>query len=553
MADKIILPEKYYLDYYRYILRYIDKHYKEMLYENELEYLQKINKINEDSLCMYLRIAGRRNIFFLPSKLKYEEIKNEGKAIDELLEAGLVESLNETYEEHLELWLGIYTKGDLLAAWKNIHPTEKLNKQIKKQELLNVIIQNTTFEELEKYFTEKEQVIVQAGLEEEQMIRFLFFGNLRGNITDFVVRDVGHRSFEQIDEAHFVPFFDNRKEVDESVFLSRMGSEWYYLEELGEEEVVVEWMTKWFDKDYEWTEKVQGKLDRLLLKIARFFERKKDLISALLTYNQTYKAPSRERQIRILSKLKKVDLAIEICHSILENPENVKEEIFAKDFLKKQEDNKEIKSTRKKLKNADSIVISQKWQYQVEEGVLEYYVKKKYSGIHSENSIWRTMFGIVLWDLLYDTTEKAIHNPFQKLPSDIYKPDFYEKRKDKIETCFEMLDDPKNFEQHFIKIFEQKRGIHNRLVAWDLNIMEAVQELYKKLKSEQIKAVLRKMAENIKTNATGFPDLFIWKTRAYWFVEVKSPTDSLSEQQLFWLEFFKENGIKSKVLKVEWR
>jgi len=312
-------------------------------------------------------------------------------------------------------------------------------------------------------------------------------------------------------------------------------------------------MTKWFDKDYEWTEKVQGKLDRLLLKIARFFERKKDLISALLTYNQTDKAPSRERQIRILSKLKKVDLAIEICHSILENPENVKEEIFAKDFLKKQEDNKEIKSTRKKLKSADSIVISQKWQYQVEEGVLEYYVKKKYSGIHSENSIWRTMFGVVLWDLLYDTTEKAIHNPFQKLPSDIYKPDFYEKRKDKIETCFEMLDDPKNFEQHFIKIFEQKWGIHNRLVAWDLNIMEAVQELYKKLKSEQIKAVLRKMAENIKTNATGFPDLFIWKTRAYWFVEVKSPTDSLSEQQLFWLEFFKENGIKSKVLKVEWR
>ncbi len=553
MADKIILPEKYYLAYYQYILRYIDKHYQTMLYDNELEYLNKINAINEDSLCMYLRIAGRRNIFFLPSKLKYTEIKDEAKAIGELVEVGLVEKLNENYEEHVELWLGIYTKGDLLAAWKAIHPTIKINKQIKKQELLVELIENTSFETLKEYFTKKEEVIVQGALEEEQVIRFLFFGNLRGSITDFVVRDVGHRSFEQIDEAHFVPFFDNRKEIDESLFLSRMGSEWYYLEELGEEATVVEWMNNWFDEDYEWTEKAEGKLGRLLLKIARFFERKKDLETALFIYKQTEKAPSRERQVRIYAKQKDIERAVEICNNILENPENVKEEIFAKDFLNKQADKKEVKSTRKKLKSADSISISKKWQYQVEAGVLKYYIQKKYNGIHSENSIWRTMFGIVLWELLYDTSEKAIHNPFQNLPSDIYKPDFYKNRKDKIEACFDILDSPKQFDRYLVEIFEQKWGINNRLVAWNFEVVEAVRELYAKLKPEQIKAVLRKMAENIKTNGTGFPDLFIWKKRAYWFVEVKSPTDSLSEQQLFWLDFFQENGIKAKVLKVEWK
>lgn len=43
------------------------------------------------------------------------------------------------------------------------------------------------------------------------------------------------------------------------------------------------------------------------------------------------------------------------------------------------------------------------------------------------------------------------------------------------------------------------------------------------------------------------------KSNEYCFVEVKSPTDNLSNQQLSWLQYFEEIGTKAKFLKVYWK
>ena len=60
------------------------------------------------------------------------------------------------------------------------------------------------------------------------------------------------------------------------------------------------------------------------------------------------------------------------------------------------------------------------------------------------------------------------------------------------------------------------------------------------------------MARSLRENLRGFPDLFMWGDGEYSFVEVKSPTDSLSNQQLYWLRFFESINVRSKVLRVEW-
>ena len=45
------------------------------------------------------------------------------------------------------------------------------------------------------------------------------------------------------------------------------------------------------------------------------------------------------------------------------------------------------------------------------------------------------------------------------------------------------------------------------------------------------------MSKNLVEHLRGFPDLFMWdeKSNEYCFVEVKSPPDNLSNQQLSWL------------------
>lgn len=577
MPTPNILPPKYYLDYYTYILRYVEHHYKDMLAENEKQFIAKLHKAKEDSLCLYLRIAGRRSIFFRPSQLQYDEIADTNKAIKELLKLGLIQTLNEAHQEQSTDWLNTFTKPQLWEVLNQIHKVKKKSdnkssnksdkptlpsKQTSKALLVDFVVQNVDFPKLIKHFNQTEKTIVQNKLEEETMIRYLFFGHSHGSIIDFVVRDIWDQPFEQIDEKHFTPYFKTRTEIDQCFQLSMLNREWNALQEMKSKEdtdeieqvkIAKQWFQNWFDSDTIWTEKAQVKLDKILLKVGRFFERKKELDLALQAYQHTVRQPSRERQARIYLKQKNMDKIQMVCNQILEAPQSIKETIFAKDFIRKISEKKSIKSTRKKLKEADIVTLPQKWKYSVETGVLKHFVRKKYNGLHAENTIWRGLFGVVFWDLIYDPTAGSIHNALQSLPSDFYHPDFYKKRQEKIAKCLEILDDEKAFQNHLTQIFEQKWGINNRLIVWSYDLLEVLQEMYRKMSPKQLKAVLQKICKNPKDNLAGFPDLFIWKKRAYWFIEVKSPTDMLSEQQLFWIEFMQAQNIKAKVLKVKWK
>ena len=70
-----------------------------------------------------------------------------------------------------------------------------------------------------------------------------------------------------------------------------------------------------------------------------------------------------------------------------------------------------------------------------------------------------------------------------------------------------------------------------------------------------MKQILHEMSKNLVEHLRGFPDLFMWDdvSGEYCFVEVKSPTDNLSNQQLSWLQYFQEIGVNAKVLRVYWR
>jgi hypothetical protein len=77
---------------------------------------------------------------------------------------------------------------------------------------------------------------------------------------------------------------------------------------------------------------------------------------------------------------------------------------------------------------------------------------------------------------------------------------------------------------------------------------------------EAMKKILHEMSKNLVEHLRGFPDLFMWDDTAldtatgqYCFVEVKSPTDNLSNQQLSWLQYFQEIGVNAKVLRVYWK
>ncbi|WP_229253732.1 VRR-NUC domain-containing protein [Dyadobacter sp. NIV53] len=278
------------------------------------------------------------------------------------------------------------------------------------------------------------------------------------------------------------------------------------------------------------------------------------LSQALSIYQLTNNAPARERRVRLLYNLGEIDEALALCEEIAENPQNADERYFSEDFYEKINNKKKriVKRTTQALKSAGAIDIPIMYRYQVELGAIHYYREQGFEAVFSENEPWRSLFGLLFWDIIYDMNVKAIHNPLQRVPSDFFLPDFYLKRSEQLLERMKTADTREAIEEIVKKTYHEKLGLTNVLVSWYEGSLEKVLTLISWLTPEQIHAVLLEIAYNLRENTRGFPDLMVWNETEYAFIEIKSPTDHLSSRQLHWQHFFLEHGIQSRIVRVRW-
>ncbi|MEL6558833.1 MAG: VRR-NUC domain-containing protein, partial [Bacteroidota bacterium] len=263
-------------------------------------------------------------------------------------------------------------------------------------------------------------------------------------------------------------------------------------------------------------------------------------------------SPARERQVRLYSKLNEPEKAVEIANQILEDPHNASEALFAKDFL--NSGTKRIKrSTTLSLKSASEITLERDPQTSVERQAVEYFRENGFEAFHTENSLWRFLFGLLFWEETYDTEHSTFHHPLQRLPSDIHDVSFYDKRADAINAKLKTVRTRKALISKIRETYQAKQGIAHGYVYWNDDLMALAVKAIELLPLKGLKEVMKMIAIQVKSNTTGFPDLFIYKNKSYHFYEIKSPTDQLSAQQLFWIDFMNKWNIRSEVLKVTWK
>ena len=378
-------------------------------------------------------------------------------------------------------------------------------------------------------------------------------------MSEFVVRDLGFQTYEQFDIENLVPHFQSRTEAEDKLKVSLAREDFYLMQEQKVEVLdIYNWFMSWTEIHFKnLSEIALPTYYRFALKVATFFEKAKELDMALSVFRLTQEPPSRERQVRILQKQKSLEEAIALCELMLAEPYNADEQFFAIDFLNRLEAMAQKKKVKKavtqQLHSADSIRLDKSWQRQVEFGVIHYYEQLHKKAAFTENHLWRSLFGLLFWDIIFDTESMAIHHPLQRSPSDLFKPTFFEKRKTKMEERLKVLEDSDLCNAYFHTTFFEKFGITNPLLDWYGGLFPLVLTLLEKLSPEQISAVMLEMAKNLREHVRGFPDLLIWDDAEYQFIEVKSPTDSLSNQQLYWLKFFETINLRAKVLRIEWQ
>lgn len=551
----IELPPKYYLTYFGYMLDFVQKMYFAILSEKEREFLDAFERLSEDAQCLFVRFSNRRRSFFRLHLLDYKEINDLPEALNELLDLGFIEALSDAHSPRTDEVIDLFTKPDLLALVALLKPEVMPVKSIKKPDLVRWLRYEYSSFDLFNAISDTEPV-VRVGYEVEvMMMKFLFFGNRYDDMTEFVVRDLGHVRFQSFEEEKLTQKFATRKDAEDTLMVSLTSELFAVLKDSIPSDEVFDWFMNWQGG-------IAGGLSpvaspsyiRLILKVGGWLERVKLPAQALTVYQATEQAPSRERRVRLLQRMGAMEEAVALCQEIVSDPQNADERFFGLDFLAKLSGGKKknVRSTTHALNTAESIDIAVDFRHRVEIGALAYYRDHGYEAFFSENEPWRAIFGLVFWDIIYDTNVQAIHHPLQRVPSDFFLPDFYVKRRAMLLERLAHLDDRQKMKLAIEATYTAKFGVSNVLVNWYDQLLASVLVIIELVPSDHIRAVLLEMASNLRENIRGFPDLFIWKDDEYYFIEIKSPTDHLSSQQLHWQHFFKDRGIHSKIVRVKW-
>jgi hypothetical protein len=556
--EKIILTPKYYLEYFTYLLQFVEKKYALILNEAEQNFLQQFNNLPENAQCLFVRMTNRNGLYFRQEKLVYTEIEHITEQWTELFKQNFAEKLSKNHLTDLADILKLFTKNELIHFLKTAKENLKGLSVLSKEELADMLVVNTTLHEQLYLFLEQNSLVKQGFEHEVMMLKFLFFGNRHDTMTEFVTRDLGFQKYETYDEDKMVAHFATRQEAEDRLKVSYFGERFY---ELAKERSATEhyyWALEWISKNQQsLTEPALLVLERYKLRFASFFEKQKEYEVAYDMYTLTDWPPSRERQTRLLLKLNYPTEARQLAELILATAYSNDEFIFAQDFINKLEakasKTKSKKTVTLELQEAESIELDISWKNNVETGVIDYYQQRGYEALFSENTPWKSLFGLLFWDIIYDSDYSTIHHPLQRAPSDIYKPIFFESRRSKLLERIDQLKDSEAVVAILDETIAFKQGITNPLVDWHPLCLKAVKTIGEKLSPYQLEKIMLEIASNLHQNTHGFPDLLVWNNENLEFIEVKSPNDKLSSQQYFWQKYFKKIQIPTKVLRVTWR
>lgn len=195
-------------------------------------------------------------------------------------------------------------------------------------------------------------------------------------------------------------------------------------------------------------------------------------------------------------------------------------------------------------------------QCSVEQLALEYYNAEGggWQGVHSESGIWLTIFGLLLWDVIFSDVPNVFRTKFQTAPLDFGTDSFYLLRQNNIESQLQKIHDGMG-EEILITSWESHKGTACNGVNWDRHSLTELRAAVTCIGGPCMASLCRHLAQDYRSWSSGMPDLLLWRFNSEYsgeakLVEVKGPRDRLSEQQRAWLLLLMDCGFRTEVCKI---
>ncbi|KAK9865184.1 hypothetical protein WJX84_006907 [Apatococcus fuscideae] len=149
----------------------------------------------------------------------------------------------------------------------------------------------------------------------------------------------------------------------------------------------------------------------------------------------------------------------------------------------------------------------------VESLALQFYASEaggSWLGIHSENGIWSTLFGLLMWDVLYMPVPDVFRTAFQTGPMDLGTPVFLLARRAAAAEAVRQVSLGRG-PQKLQEVYAEHRGVMACGVNWDRHSVEDLCTIATCIGGAGLATVCQLLAEDHSGWSGGMPDLLLWK------------------------------------------
>jgi hypothetical protein len=542
-----------------------------------------------EARCLYVRLVSRVGPCFRRRDLHYDEIADPDGAIAELagarfLEiepatepAGLLRHLLRSEIEAIAAHLGAAHVGEQPAGSPSgPHVGEQLagcpsgavaiparppgkatpaSGRATKATLIETLTAACPPDTLRAAILELVPLIEPLRLDDVTLYRLLFFGNLRQDLSELVLADLGLWRYESYELGRELRLFPDRAAIEDALAIRSLEARARACLEAGDGRGACTIAAQVAHREPAWHPTSRVLADGILLEVGHLLERNGASEQALELYSAATAPPARERCARLYARLGRERRAIALCREIADSPRAESERVFAARFEQRMRRRLgQMPPARRRYRSALRLVLAPDGDRAVESIALEHYASLGRDGFHAENWLWLALYGLAFWDVIYAAVPGAFEHAYQAGPLDLEEPAFRARRAGALDARLAEIDRMSSPVERLLGVWDEKRGIRNRLVPWAPVVRSRLELALSRLSGRHLATVLDRLSRDLGRYRRGLPDLFVVTPEEPGFVlfEVKGPGDRLRPEQVGWLDYLGAKDLPCAVLAVQW-
>ena len=541
-----LLPEGYYVENFLRVLAEVRGRDADLLGAEEVGFAEAFGGLTEGAQRLYVRLLSRRGPLFRVDLLGYSEIPRMEEAAAELVAAGLADDAPEVAVEGL---LGLLRRGELAGLASELGL--RLAGTVRKGEM----VEACAGERVGREFRRRFGVVRLLRTEVVLVYRLLFFGNLRQDFSEFVLLDLGVVRYEAYSLDRELRLFPSRDALEDA--LAIRGVEGLVEDLLGRGDLEAVLRLAEGAAEDGWHETARRRVDRVLNRVARELERAGREEDALRLYAAATLPPARERRARVLAKLGLEAAALELAEEIAGDPRDESEAVFAPRFAHRlrRRRGEPLRGPRRVARPTRELLLTRDARRTIEAQVVDFLEAEGRQAFFAENWLWRTLFGLAFWDVVFAPVVGAFQHPFQSAPLDLRTAEFRRARQELIDRRLEELRADASPGAALLELWEAKQGTASSLVSWGEVVRPGLELALARLDGARLAWVADRMSRDMRRYDRGFPDLFVAREEAPGFElwEVKGPGDQLRPEQSGWIDHLNAGGLPTWIVRVRWR